>query len=1448
VHTGYVVIPQRVSHNCDSQGQYYFTLSGFGYVDPWGTSHGFGGYLRYDPNDCYGSILSTSGTAQDGSNLQFSVSMNSNGVLNPSTITARNGNVYKPPYEAGGSATATDANGNQISVNASGVFTDTLGTTALTVSGSAPSPTKFTYTSPSGSTYYQMNYKQYTVETNFGCSNIEEYGPINNYLVDNIAAPDGSKYQFTYETNGSNVTGRIASVQLPTGGVITYSYTGANHGTECADGSTAALNRTTPDSSTPWKYSRSGSGSSWTTTVTDPQSNQTILNFEKDSSTTVTTNNFYETQRAVKQGSATLSTTITCYNGVNVGTPSSCYNTAVASPITRTTVFHYLPASSGSQAETDTTYNTNGLVQEVDDYDYGSGAVGPLIRKTITTYGTFSGGTCTNLGNSIVDRPCMVTITDSGGNTKAQTTYTYDEGSVTASGATQHISITGSRGNLTTIAALVRTGSSLYRKFTYYDTGKINQAGDISSTNALVNATTYNYSSSATSCDFAFPTSISEPLSLSRSTTWDCNGGLPVTTNDENQQPTTNSYDEMWRTSDIKYPDGGETKTTYNTTDNPPNITVNQLVDSSGDWLTTQTNLDGLGRVMQTQVTSDPGGTDYVDTTYDAVGNVYSVSNPYRIKSESTYGVTYYTYDPLGRRLTATQPDSSVVSYVYTNRATHISGLAGLNRISQIDGLGRTAYVCDGINAVQQADGKSPSACGLDIPANGFLAVYQYDPRGLLTSANYSGESRSTNYDGLGRIINSTNPETGYETWTYDTASAGMLYQHTDARSIVSTYSFDGLHRLSQISYSDGTTPTYKYYYDSQQGGGTGTYLKGRLALATTSNSSTTLAESWFGYDPMGRINSQGSCAPLVCPVSGAAWSILGFTFNYDGSVHTLSDPDVPDTLTYARNSIGQITGVTSSLYNAKLPQTLVSNVTYNALGAIVSDTSVDGYNETVGYNNMGRRTSFSAGSLYGFSLGYTSAGSVNSTVDSSMGSWTFGYDPAFFGRLTSATCLANCPNGWGTLSWTYDEYGNRWQQIVSAGQGPQPSYMFDLHNHITGSGVAYDSAGNMVNDGLGDAYTYDANSRLVNEQGDAFVFDALGNRVASTNLSSGEETDFVYAGSTLVHRNNSSAKGWGFESGYGSYYGKNTSHFFRNYTDQVSSERVQTQYSTSGPSVYESCQNLPFGDAITCQHPQGGYGGDAYYFAGLFSDGVPNDNQAMAREYTGTQGRWESPDPAGLAAVDPSNPQTWNRYAYVLNNPLSKVDPLGLDDCSPDEPDCRDPCDWDPMFCDAVWGPPGGGGGGGGSNPPSPPHNGGGGPSTPQHGPWPGNETTGLPQLPTQPLSIGDLMSFTPGAVTPDEVGLGTTICVVQPEVCVAGIITIGVIVYAPQIVDTIKQLAKGGTQNVAHDYVRDMARGMPGDYCTNLQTIMDNARKSGNSKLFNDAKATYKQDCRGR
>jgi hypothetical protein len=50
-----------------------------------------------------------------------------------------------------------------------------------------------------------------------------------------------------------------------------------------------------------------------------------------------------------------------------------------------------------------------------------------------------------------------------------------------------------------------------------------------------------------------------------------------------------------------------------------------------------------------------------------------------------------------------------------------------------------------------------------------------------------------------------------------------------------------------------------------------------------------------------------------------------------------------------------------------------------------------------------------------------------------------------------------------------------------------------------------------------------------------------------------------------------------------------------------------------------------------------------------------------MFRQLSTTEGRWTTPDPAGMGAVNPGNPQSWNRYAYVSNNPLTNVDPTGL-------------------------------------------------------------------------------------------------------------------------------------------------------------------------------------------
>lgn len=65
--------------------------------------------------------------------------------------------------------------------------------------------------------------------------------------------------------------------------------------------------------------------------------------------------------------------------------------------------------------------------------------------------------------------------------------------------------------------------------------------------------------------------------------------------------------------------------------------------------------------------------------------------------------------------------------------------------------------------------------------------------------------------------------------------------------------------------------------------------------------------------------------------------------------------------------------------------------------------------------------------------------------------------------------------------------------------------------------------------------------------------------------------------------------------------------------------------------------------------------------FTGQYQDSLAGLYDFMLREYGPVQGRWMSPDPSGLKAVDPGNPQSWNRYAYVVNTPLSSTDPTGL-------------------------------------------------------------------------------------------------------------------------------------------------------------------------------------------
>src|SRR5579875_3159321 len=72
----------------------------------------------------------------------------------------------------------------------------------------------------------------------------------------------------------------------------------------------------------------------------------------------------------------------------------------------------------------------------------------------------------------------------------------------------------------------------------------------------------------------------------------------------------------------------------------------------------------------------------------------------------------------------------------------------------------------------------------------------------------------------------------------------------------------------------------------------------------------------------------------------------------------------------------------------------------------------------------------------------------------------------------------------------------------------------------------------------------------------------------------------------------------------------------------------------------------------------------DAYHFAGLdenyYGGSDSGSAHAFHRDLAVARAYWMSPDPYS-GSYDLTNPQSFNRYAYALNNPLSLTDPEGL-------------------------------------------------------------------------------------------------------------------------------------------------------------------------------------------
>jgi RHS repeat-associated protein len=673
---------------------------------------------------------------------------------------------------------------------------------------------------------------------------------------------------------------------------------------------------------------------------------------------------------------------------------------------------------------------------------------------------------------------------------------------------------------------------------------------------------------------------------------------------------------------------------------------------------------DGLGRSTRSFTYDGTTITPWIvtDAYYDGQSRVVSTSNPYRVASVSGSVPTCVTctvtgYDILGRVHTVTLADGSIATTDYSNNTTTTTDPATKKRSATNDGLGRLVSVVEN-------PGASPS----------YTTTYTYDLLNNLRKVTQDSQSRFFYYDALSRLRREKNPEQGinnnltsFTDPVTQNAQWSVEYQYNDnvhltkkidPRNISITFGYDALNRPITRSYSDSTPPV-DYIYDGERVSGGIANSKGRLTRVLTSSPFVS-SYTYDAFDDMGRVLNTTQTVE-----SNPSYG-MSYQYNLAGG---LTSETYPSTKVYATSYdiAGRIAGVTGP--NSKV---YAESFTYSPHGGVAQMKLGNGLWEDANFNNRLQPTEIGIGSgqtgtasvdRLKLSLDYSATdnnGNVKSQIITvpTIGSVTgttltqcYTYDE--FNRLKTAEekSGAACTGAviW-TQKFTYDQQGNRRFDTGTTVpvSFPNPTINTSNNNRIDGGqGYLYDLAGNVIQD-PSHAYSFDAEERQATADNGAtgtYSYDGKGQRVKS--ITSTGTTLYVYdvMGRLIAEYTSGNATGSG------------TSYIT---ADMLGSPRVIT---TQDKSVKTRHDYLPFGEEIPAGYgsrtAQQGYAVDnvRQKFTGKERDTESGLDYFGARYYAGALGRFNSADSL-FGSI--GNPQTLNRYAYVLNNPLAMVDPTG--------------------------------------------------------------------------------------------------------------------------------------------------------------------------------------------